>query len=152
MSISIDSILDGVVSYAMASGWFERVNSHEPKNAPSNGLSAAVWLQQIDPVPAASGLNTTSARLVFNLRIYQNFLSEPQDAIDPNLMKAADALMAAYSGDFDLGGTVRNVDLLGQFDFALSAKAGYLSQDGKLFRVFDLTIPLVVNDLWTQVA
>jgi hypothetical protein len=29
-------------------------------------------------------------------------------------------------------------------------QAGYLSQDKRLFRVVDLTIPCVINDLWGQ--
>jgi hypothetical protein len=56
---------------------------------------------------------------------------EPQDAIDPNLTDALSALIAAYSGDFDLGGPVRDVDLLGAISPGLSARAGYINQDSK---------------------
>ena len=153
MPIDINSILDGVVSHAMASGWFEKVNQHEPKNAPGSGLTAAVWLQQLDPVSRRSGLNSTTGKLTFQLRIYQNMLSQPEDAIDPRMIQAADALFAAFSGDFTLGDTVAAVDLLGLSDgVPLSGRAGYLNQDGKIFRIFDITIPLIVNDLWTQAA
>lgn len=152
MSIAIASILDGVISYTAASGWFDRVQGHEVVNAPGYGLTAAVWLQQIDPIALGSGLNSTSGRLVLQQRLYQNALSEPRDAIDPNLIQATDALMAAYSGDFDLGGTIRNVDLLGHHGISLSGNAGYLDISGKMFRIFDITIPLIVSDLWTQAA
>jgi hypothetical protein len=60
--------------------------------------------------------------------------------------------MAAYSGDFELGGNVRNVDLLGQASEGLTAQAGYLEQDGKLYRVMTINLPLIVNDVWNQVA
>ncbi len=83
------------------------------------------------------------------LRIYQNFLSEPQDAIDSTVLAAASELMDAYSNDFTLNDSIRNVDLLGQFE-ELAGVAGYLNQDGTLYRIFDLTIPLVANDLWSQ--
>jgi hypothetical protein len=136
----------------MRLGLFERVNTSEPKNAPGNGLTAAVWLQMVSPVAAASGLAATSARVEFMLRIYSNMLQEPQDAIDPEILSAVDVLMGAYSGDFDLGGTVRNVDLLGAHGVGLSAVAGYLSVDNKMFRVVDVTLPLIVNDVWEQVA
>jgi hypothetical protein len=89
---------------------------------------------------------------VFNCRIYTSMLTEPQDAIDPIVLSAVDLLIGEYSGDFDLGGTVRNVDLLGQFGSPLSARAGYLNQDQKLFRVMTLTIPLAINDLWAENA
>ena len=146
------SILDGLESHALTLGRFEWVNKHEPKSAPGSGLTAAVWLQNLRPLPEASGMTSTTGLLTWMLRIYQNFLSEPQDAIDSTVLAAASDLIGAYSNDFDLGGTVRNVDLLGQFSEGLSGRAGYLNQDGKVLRIFDITIPLIVNDLWTQAA
>lgn len=150
--MNITSILDGLVSHALASGWFMRVNQHEPKSAPiGTGLTAAIWVQRISPV-VGSGLATTSGRLEFTERIYQNMLSEPQDSIDPTVISAVDVLMTAYSGDFELNGLVRNVDLIGTYGPPLSAQAGYLNQSGVMFRVMDITLPLIVNDLWTQAA
>lgn len=154
MTTTLDAtgILNALVSHAAASGHFERVNTHEPKNAPGNGLTAALWLDRIEPVRQRSGLAASSVLLLFNLRAYTNMLAEPQDAIDPRLLAAVDALMAAYSGDFELGGQVANVDLLGAHSDGLSAQAGYLEQDNKLMRVMTIVLPLVVNDLWAQVA
>jgi len=150
VSIDTQGIIDAVVSHAAASGRLERVNGHEPKNAPGNGVTAAVWVQRLAPVALASGLAATSALLVANVRLYAPLLQEPLDAIDPNLVGAVDALMAAYSGDFTLGGLVRNIDLLGSHGTPLSAEAGYLEQDRKMFRVMTLAVPLVINDAWTQ--
>lgn len=153
MSLNVTGVLNGVISHAMALGLFEQVNGYEPKAAPtSGGLTCAVWADRIDPVAAVSGLAATSARVVFNLRIYSSMLQQPMDAIDPNIVAALDTLMNAYSGDFDLGGTVRNVDLLGAHGVGLSAQAGYINQDGKLFRVVTLTLPVVISDVWSQAA
>lgn len=150
MSLNTTAILSAIESHALALGLFESVNTHEPKNAPGNGLRVAIWCDRIEPA-LSSGLQQTSARVVFNVRIYSNMLQEPQDAIDPNIATAVDGLMAAYSGDFDLGGNVRNVDLLGMAGPPLQAQAGYLEQDGKMFRVMTITLPLIVNDVWSQV-
>lgn len=152
MSLNLQAILDAVVSHALASGYFERVNQHEPKAAPGNGISAAVWVNNIAPAVGASGLTATSGRLELNVRVMQNMLKEPQDAIEPAVLAAVDALMSAYSGDFDLGGNVRNVDLLGQAGVPLSAQAGYLPIDGKLYRAMTIVLPLIINDLWNQGA
>lgn len=151
MSLGISTILDSVVSHAMALGLFERVNGHEPKNAPGLGLTAAVWVDRIEPV-RSSGLASGSGRLVFNVRVYTGMTSEPQDAIDPNVLSAVDALMGAYAGDFDLGGSVRHVDLLGAAGTPMQAQAGYINQDGRIYRVMTITLPLIVNDIWEQVA
>jgi hypothetical protein len=148
--VPVKGALDGIVSHALSLGLFERVNAHEPENAPGHGLTAAVWVQDIMPVPARSGLNSTSVRLAFTLRIYTSMLREPPDAIDPEVVAATDALMAAYTGDFELGGEVANIDLLGAHGVPLRAQAGYLPIDGKLFRIMDITVPVVLNDVWGQ--
>lgn len=146
-----NAIIDAVVSHTLSTGLFERCNKAEPKSAPGNGLSAAVWGGRFGPV-RTSGLASTSARLVLVQRLYSSMTQQPVDMIDPNLTAAVDALMSAYSGDFTLGGLIRNVDLLGQHGLALEAVDGYLPQDGKLFRVYTITIPLIINDAWTQAA
>ncbi|WP_431897921.1 hypothetical protein [Nonomuraea sp. bgisy101] len=151
MSLNATAILDGIVSHAMSLGVFESVNAHEAANAPGHGLHAEVWADSIAPLPAMSGLAATSARIVWTLRIRGNADAQPRDMIDPNIMAAVDQLMTAYSGDFTLGGAVRNVDLLGQSGAALSARAGYLQQDGFAFRVMDVVLPVIVNDVWEQV-
>ena len=146
----IDQVTDRVVSHAMTLGVFERVNGHEPKSAPGNGASCAVWVDSIGPIVGRSGLSSTSALFVVNARAYSSMLQEPQDAIDPNITKAIGALINAYSGDFTLGGLVRCVDLLGMSGTALRAQAGYLTQDGKLFRVMTVTVPIIINDVFDQ--
>lgn len=153
MSLDTTGILNALVSHALSLGVFERVNTHEPKNAPGHGLTAAAWVDSIAPMAIVSGLAATSARIVFNVRVYGSAEQEPADMIDPNMVGAIDQLMNAYSGDFTLGGLVRNVDLLGQGGGpGLSALAGYLQQDGRLYRVMTLTVPVIVNDVWTQEA
>jgi len=150
MSLGFENLVDEVVSHAMRTGAFAKVNQHEPKSAPDSGLTAAVWIDSIGAVPGGSGLATTTGKLVLIVRIYTSMLADPQDAIDPEIIDAVDLLMTAYSGDFTLGDEVRNVDLLGQAGTPLSARAGYLNQDSKLLRVMDITLPLIVNDLWAQ--
>ena len=144
-------ITDAVVSHAMASGRFEQVNGAEPQNPPSTGgLTAAAWVDNLTPEPRASGLDSVSAVLVFNVRIYASAMSLPSDAIDPNMVAAVDDLCSAYCGDFTLGGLIKDVDIFGMYGQRLGVRAGYLQQDGALYRVLTITLPLVVNDLWTE--
>lgn len=152
MSLDIGAMLNVLVSHASSSGFFERVNGHEAIGSPGNGLSLGIWFQRVRPVGQVSGLTSTSARVEFSGRIYSPALQEPQDGIDPAIVAAADAMFVAYGGDFDLGSTVRNVDLLGQTGEPLSATAGWLDLGEVKHRVIDLLIPVVVNDVWTQSA
>lgn len=144
---AVEALFAAVVSQAQQLALFERVGTHEPKSAPGNGLSCAIWADTIRPDPAASGLAAVSGTVTFHLRVYSNFMSKPEDEIDPRMLSAACALMAAYAGGFTLGGTVRDIDVMN-----VMAQAGYLNQDNRLYRVMVVTLPVVINDLWTEVA
>jgi hypothetical protein len=150
MALSVASITASVQSHAQRLGLFEQVTLHEPKAKPQAGLTCAIWADQILPAASSSGLDATTALVVMSVRLYTPMLQEPYDAIDSAMLAAVDALMAAYSDAFTLEGQLRQVDLLGQFGTPLSAQAGYVNQDGRLFRIMTITLPLVVNDLWVQ--
>lgn len=146
------AVLDGIVSNALQLGVFDKVNTHEPKMAPGHGHIAAIWADRIEPRGQFSGLSSTSVVSVFMFRIFQNMMKEPQDEIDPVLMETTDVLLTQYSQDFTLGGAVREIDLLGEAGTPLSAQAGYVNQDGKIYRIMDITIPVIINDAFAQEA
>lgn len=150
MSLDTRTIRGRIASHAAATGQFDRVGLHEPKNAPGNGITAAVWRQRAAAIAEQSGLTHASARVQFTGRIYSNMLAQPQDEIDPNQDDAADAWFERLVGDLALGGNdnVRNIDVLGETGEPLDLNAGYLEIDRKYFRVVDITIPVIVNDCW----
>lgn len=151
MAINSQALIDDLASHAMASGYFDRVNQHEPKNKPGRGLTAAVWIDRIEPARGRSGLTATTARVVFSVRVYTNMLQNPQDSIDPNVMIATDALINAYTGDFTLGGDAAFIDVLGMTQgHALEAQSGYINIDNMVYRVMTISVPVIVNDAWTQ--
>lgn len=145
-------IRNALGDHAAASGHFDRFARHELKAPPGNGLTGAIWVQEVRPIALRSGLAVTSARVAFWLRIYQNMLMEPQDDIDPKVDAARDALMLAYSGDFTLGGLIAEVDLLGAHGEPLMARAGYQQLGQQMMRVVTINIPCIVNDAYPQAA
>jgi hypothetical protein len=153
MALHIDDITDHIVSHAQTLGVFDYVNSHEPKNAPGNGLGFFTWVDTIKPISEVSGLAAISALVTFNIRLTTNMTQEPQDSIDANLGNALSLVFEAYAGDFTFDGNVMNVDLLGAYSpDGLSVRAGYVDQDGKKYRVYVITLPIVVSDVWSQEA
>lgn len=149
----LDSIFDAVVSDVQRSGYFDQVNEHEPKRAPQGRtkLSAAIWVQSIAPIGSISGSATTSARIVFIVRMYHNMITGQPDLMERRLLKATSNLIRRYHDDFDFEGMIRNIDLLGAYGISLSANAGYVEHDKVNFRVMDLLVPCLVNDVWPQV-
>jgi hypothetical protein len=146
-----NTLTEALRSHALTLGVFEAVNGHEPVGAPTvTGLTAAIWLQSIEPAPRGSGLSITSGVFTYNVRGYSRMVMEPLDAIDPNLTAAMGLLYAAYSGDFQLGGNAMAVDLLGQAGRTMRTEAGYINQDNSTLRVLTMNVPIILADLWTQ--
>jgi hypothetical protein len=148
---AIEDVFDRLVSLAMQTGRFQSVNQHEPKNAPaSGGPACSIWIQRIRP--AKSGLAATSIVVDFDIRVYTPFTSQPFDYIEPTVWGAVNIMMAALTGDFELGGVAdtRNVDLLGIQGTGLSGQAGYVEIDRRLFRVVTIDVPVIFNDAFTQ--
>jgi len=150
MSLNTAGIFAAMLSHGQSLGLFERVKGHEPKNAPGNGLSLAIWTKEIEPAVGSSGLNSTTGLITFSaMALYPAFV-EPQEEMEQALLSAVDELIRAYSGDFTLGGMVRNVDLLNEHGAPLGALFGYTLIDNTWYRQGTVTVPVVINDLWTE--
>lgn len=146
---AIADVYDRLVSLALRTGRFETVNQHEPKNAPV-GVNCSIWIQRLRP--ARSGLAATSIVVDFDMRIYTSFTQQPFDFIDPAIWGAVNVIMAALTGDFILGGVAntRDIDLLGIHGPGLSAQAGYVEIDRRMYRVMTIDVPVIFNDAFTQ--
>lgn len=151
MTVDYGAIRDALVSLAQSTGDFDAVQGHEPKNAPGIGLFASVRSASVTAI-RAGGLNSTSVRLAWVIEVRCNMTREPQDSIDIDCLAAVDRICAEINGDFDLDiEGVRNIDVLGAYGDPLMVEAGYVEHDSTMYRIFDITVPVIVNDAWTQV-
>lgn len=159
MTIDMLAITQALVSHAQLTGWFDLVNTSEPKTPPSvGGLTCSIWAQDLRPLPTQSGLSSTSAYLIMQARVYDSMLRqnvEDTDQIDPRMLTAVNDLMASYSSEFTLVGLIEAIDLLGIGGETLSAQSGYVQIGGPgsgMYRIMTITIPMIIPDAWTQVA
>ncbi len=146
----VRALFSTIVSSAQQLGMFDRIIQHEPKSAPGDGRSLAIWAGDDTSIPQLSGLASTSIRQEFNARIYIPMLTEPQDSIEVDLLEADFALKGAWSAGFTLGGLAFEVDLLGAYGTPLSSKKGYINQDSRLYRISEIVCPVILVDVFNQ--
>ena len=152
MALDVINIFDQIVTFVDYTGQFDSVNTHQPLSAPpNNGLIAGIWIQELSSNPLTSGLNKTSARIEFNIRIYNTLDPSWPDTVDYEMLTALDSLMTSFHGGFTLSGYVMEVDLLGAYGKALRSVTGYQDIGGVMYRVITITLPLIIDNLWPQV-
>jgi hypothetical protein len=151
MALDSTAILNALRSHAATLGVFEHVIGHALINPPPTGIACAVEFVRLRRA-RSSGLASTSALAVFKASIYRPLQTEPADDIEVEVLGASDAYINALSGDIDLGGNVRCVDLLGQESDGLGADGGYAKPGDITYRASIVNIPLIVNDVWPQVV
>lgn len=144
----IESAVDRLVSTAAAGGYFGQVTAHEPKSAPGSGLTFSTWIGDIQPIPGKSGLDVTSCRIEMTGRIYRNMITDPQDRIDTDVARAGSYLLAQLTADFGIDGAY--IDLLGAHGAPLGMQYGYVELDKSMFRVGDILIPFIADDVFDQ--
>ena len=144
-----DVILDVLTSHALSIGYFEFVNTHESKVSPGYGLTADIWADRFDPI-RQSGLAATSIRIIYMIRIRASLSQEPADKIDSSMSRAAFTLIRTFMANFELDGNARMVDVRGANNVPLSAQAGYIPTGDTKERIYDVTVPVLVNDMWDE--
>lgn len=150
MALDFRTIRGALIDHALTSGLLDSVNAHAPDVIPGTGVHATVEFVRMKP--AASGLASTSLLIVFAVSVYLNIEQEPADDIDPRAVDVADALFAAYIGDFELGGNVRCIDVRGSEGTELTADAGYVDLGEVKARAIVITVPIIVNDVYVEAA
>lgn len=157
MSLDSKAILAALRSEAKRLGRFDKVRGHEAKNPPGIKLSLDQWVRRCRPIPLRSGLASTSAIFVVDLRIYDSMLSKPEDELDPEICTAADLIVGGLNGNFTLGGLISSVDVFNAHGGGfLGWENGYLRmgspQNMREYRTAAITVPMIVNDAWPQAA
>jgi hypothetical protein len=114
-------------------------------------VSLDLWFAGLRPFRRTSGLSIVSVVVALNGRIATTLQQEPADDIDVRLTDATDTLYSALAADFTFGGLIESVDIFGRSDFGpLRVDGRYLEQGDGVYRTFELVVPLIVNDVWTE--
>ena len=151
MAFDASNTLDAVAGHLLASGYLRDVMIGEPKSPPSGDqLTASVFLNSISVAEVTLG--TTIESHVLMLRIFRNMLAEPTETMEKEFAKAVSSILSDIIGEFDLGGSVRSIDVAGIYGSSIAVSYGYLDLGGTMFRIADITLPLIVDDSATTTA
>jgi hypothetical protein len=139
-----------VEARAQSLGDIEQVIGHEPRSAPVSLPALAVWFAGLGPARGLSGLDATSVRCEFKARVYLSGQAKDEDKLEQKLLYLSALVLGAYSGAFTLNGEAMAVDLLGGWGSPLEAQPGWLEHDSKPFRVAEITVPVIIDGVWSQ--
>lgn len=151
MTLDTRAVQKALVTHAKELGVFQDSQAHAPMSPPTASVTCYWWLLELRTIPGRSGLNTVSALVVFNAQLLTNMKQQPYDGIDEKLMHAGDKLINSLAGGFQLGGQVEQVDLLGAYSTGVTGAFAWTQIGDAYYRAMNVTVPLVLDDLWTEV-
>ncbi|MCK9929429.1 hypothetical protein MXD62_19970 [Frankia sp. Mgl5] len=155
MALGIRQIRDALISHLMVLGVFDTVSARAPDALPGTGVHGLVAFNRMVPA-RSSGLDATSMVPIFTVFVLVPLEQEPADDIDIVLLEATDPILASLIGDFTLGGLVRMVDVRGSEQSGGGTGAGLTVQTGHMtfpdqrYRFAEITVPLIVNDIYPE--
>lgn len=147
------AVRDALKSVFQSVGSIGDVLTSQGVAPPSNGVSAQIWaVPPFKLVPTRSGLADVSLLVTFNARLLIPLGTPPADDLDLSLLAAYSDVMNALVGGFTLNGEVEQLDLLGAYSGGLTTDPAYIEIGGAMFRCMTMTLPLVLDDVWDEVA
>lgn len=140
------TLMQAIQSHAQKLGVFKGgINLHAPLTNVSPDLACWIILDDLTPTPE-SGLPVVSIIVNMLVLITMSLNTRPLDDVDPAVLGAATVLLNEYANNFTLGGLVRDVEVFR----GLKAVAGYSLITGEPYRHVEITLPMIVNDAWTE--
>ena len=155
MAFNIKTTLDAISSHIARTGYVNDVRIGEPVSPPDaiEKMHAAIYMASAGVVSLT--LSTTIEVHSVVVRLYRRAaFGQGDDAgqVEAEMALAVSQVTSNLVGEFDLGSTMRNIDIAGQYGQSLSATWGYITIGNTVFRTVDLTVPLVVDESATQAA
>tara|TARA_R110002020_G_scaffold142846_2_gene315059 strand:- start:435 stop:902 length:468 start_codon:yes stop_codon:yes gene_type:complete len=155
MAFNIKATLEAIASHVSRSGYVNDTMIGEPTSPPEavDKMMAAVMMNGAT-IAELTLTNTVEVHTV-TVRFYRRAaFGEGDDAgeVETEVALAVSEIASNLIGEYDLGATIRNIDVAGQYGGGMSATWGYINISGTIYRTVDLTVPLVVDDSATQAA
>jgi len=152
MAFNISDTLDVVLGHVASSGHVSGSSLGEPVIPPEGveRLFGSVYMRSTS-VLIVYGDGATQESHVVVVRLYRPVLREPVADGERELAIAASELLEDLAEDFTLGATVREIDVAGgQGGVSLGSEWGHIEMGNLMYRVVDITVPVIVDDSATS--
>jgi hypothetical protein len=145
MVYAIKDTLKVIESKVKATGQLKHTQVGEPKGPPANLPAGAIYMDSVRIYRLTVDGGTGEVHTV-NLRVYADMLGEPAEWNEYGLAEVAENLINKLLTDADLTGKVMTIDAAGMAGEAVGLRFGYVDVSGKMHRIVDITLPILVND------
>ena len=136
-----------IQNHLSQSGLFADVQIGEPMSAPdtSDRAFAAILLGPRRVVETTLATSVEERSVI--IRVYIAVRREPRQDIEFELDEIASDILSRLGGDFELGGDIRQVWVTG-----MVASPAYQQVGTVMYRLIDITVPMIVDDSVTWSA
>ncbi len=144
MAFDPGPIMHELETQLSASGW-QTGQIAEPMSPPAERLGAVIF----DGVEITEATMKSASGLVkFIVRLYYKHFEEPLEGTEKDIATAILQLISDIAGKYGLSDSeVRNV-----LPFSLNARAGFQTIGQTTYRLVDLSVHVMVNDIGTWAA
>lgn len=145
-----ETVLDALTDHAERLGVFDIVMEGDPVGLPGDQMVLSWNADSGRPERTMSGLAATSILLTVIGRTFISNKVSPMAGLERKLLVVVDTVMESFHAQIQLGETDMHVDVLGQSGVDLRWQAGFVPVDDELYRVVDITIPVIITDMYAQ--
>jgi len=147
MAFDIASTLETVHNHLAASGYFSggvQVGEYmEPPDAVANKLAGSIYMQSSQVAMIMTDGATRELHVVV-VRIYAD-LKDPTESPEKKLAQGVSQVSSDMLGDADLGETIMAIDAGGAYGTNFGVAWGRVDISQRMYRVADVTLPLIVD-------
>ena len=135
-----------MATHCQTSGYFKGgVKLGEFTKPPDGGLAAAIWMLNSGVYRVYANGGTAEFYNV-RLRIYRNAFAEDAFMNEWEMAKAVNETLDNLLTDADLNSTVMSIDPGGISGNTVTTEWGYTEINNVMFRIADITLPILVDD------
>lgn len=143
MAFNIETTLTNIRDFLEDHADIDHAVIGQLRSAPNFRLTGMVFMNTLDIAQVT--LSSTIEVQTVTVRLIMNLLRYDPEEVELELAKVASEIIEDLLGDYDLGATIRNIDVAGQHSDGMGIAWGNSSEEGAVWRFVDINVPLIID-------